>query len=174
MTDAVRTVVIASRDFALRASVVERELLAVLPEPVRDHFVVINRRRYPPKQVVSVITGLDRAEFTSHHARRILTGLGFPAGRSTGVGAGAVGVEPRPSQPDKSLGPPHGRATSRTSSETLESFVGLWVATRGPEILVAAATPREVVAWLAEHRQNAESMFRVPADEFEASGVAPR
>jgi hypothetical protein len=172
MTDAIRTVVIASRDFALRASAVEHDLLAVLPEPVRDHFVVINRRRYPPKQVVSVITGLDRAEFTSHHARRILTGLGFPAGRRAGSQAGSDGDEPRPTRPDKE--PRALRVTSRPSAETLEPFMGLWVATQGPEILVAAATPREVVAWLAGHRRQADSMFRVPADEFQASGVAPR
>jgi hypothetical protein len=172
MTDAIRTVVIASRGFALRASAVEHDLLAVLPEPVRDHFVVINRRRYPPKQVVSVITGLDRAEFTSHHARRILTGLGFPAGRRAGGQAGFDGVDSRPARPEKE--PRSVRATSRPSAETLEPFAGLWVATQGPEILVATATPHEVVAWLAEHRQQADSMFRVPADEFQASGVAPR
>jgi hypothetical protein len=172
MTDAIRTVVIASRDFALRASTVEHDLLAVLPEPVRDHFVVINRRRYPPKQVVSVITGLDRAEFTSHHARRILTGLGFPAGRRAGGQAGFDGVKSRPARPEEE--PRSLRATSRPSAETLEPFAGLWVATQGPEILVATVTPHEVVAWLAEHRQQADSMFRVPADEFQASGVAPR
>jgi hypothetical protein len=41
-------------------------------------------------------------------------------------------------------------------------------------VLVAAAEPREVVGWLAAHNQAADSMFRVPRDEFEASGVAPR
>ena len=53
----------------------------VAPEPLKDHFVVINRRRYPPKQVIEALTGLDRAEFTTHDARRIVTGLGFAAGR---------------------------------------------------------------------------------------------
>ena len=73
--------VIARQRFELGASEVERGVRGVLPEPVREHYVVVNRRRYPPKQVLELVTGLDRAEFTTHHARRILTGLGFPAGR---------------------------------------------------------------------------------------------
>jgi len=47
------------------------------------------------------------------------------------------------------------------------------VATKGPEVLVGAADPRAVVGWLAEHGQQADSMFRVPQNEFEATGVAP-
>ncbi|MGA2453790.1 MAG: hypothetical protein ABSG93_09750 [Solirubrobacteraceae bacterium] len=61
----------------------------------------------------------------------------------------------------------------RATAETLEPFVGQWVATKGPEVLVAADDPRTVVSWLAEHRQRADSMFRVPAEEFQASGLAP-
>ncbi|MGO9320010.1 MAG: hypothetical protein ACLPUT_06945 [Solirubrobacteraceae bacterium] len=61
----------------------------------------------------------------------------------------------------------------RATAETLEPFIGQWVATKGPEVLVAAGDPRTVVRWLAEHRQQADSMFRVPAGEFEASGLAP-
>jgi hypothetical protein len=63
--------------------------------------------------------------------------------------------------------------TVRPSAEVLEPFVGQWVATKGPEVLVAAEDPREVVSWLTEHRQQADSMFRVPRDEVEASGLAP-
>ena len=62
---------------------------------------------------------------------------------------------------------------ARPSAEALDPYVGQWVATKGPEVLVAAADPRAVVGWLAEHRKQADSMFRVPQDEFEASGVAP-
>ena len=63
---------------------------------------------------------------------------------------------------------------ARPGADALEPFVGQWVATRGPEVLVAANDPKEVVRWLAEHRQQADSMFRVPRDEFEASGSAPQ
>ena len=47
------------------------------------------------------------------------------------------------------------------------------MATKGPEVLVAARDPRTVVSWLAEHRQQAESMFRVPEQEYQAGGIAP-
>ena len=145
MSETSRTVVIAHRPFALRASQVERAMSDVLPEPLRDHYVVVGARRYPPKQVLSRITGLDRAEFTTHHARRtVAPGARKPA-----------------------------RGPARPSAETLEPFVGQWVATKGPEVLVSAPEPRAVVGWLAEHRQTADSMFRVPSDAFEASGMAP-
>jgi hypothetical protein len=165
MSETSRTVIVARRRFELRASGVERAMQGVLPEPLKDHFVVVGPRRYPPKQVLSRVTGLDRAEFTTHHARRILTGLGFPAGR-------------RPAPPARDAARRVGRDSAtmgaRPSAETLEPFVGQWVATRGPEVLVAAPEPRAVVSWLAEHGQSADSMFRVPRDAFEASGVAPR
>lgn len=171
MPETTRTVTIARRPFKLGAEQVARAMRGHLPEPVRDHYVVVNRRRYPPKQVLLEVTGLDRAELTTHHARRILTGLGFPAGR-------------RPHPDDASVGAPgsvSGRSgadaapppRSRPSAEDLEPFVGHWVATRGAEVLVAAPEPRTVVGWLAEHDQKADSMFRVPAHKDEASGLAP-
>ncbi len=175
-----KTVTVAKQRFELWRERVEAEMQDVQPEPIASHYVVIDRRRYPPKQVVSVVTGIDRADFTSHHARRILTGLGFPAGRrqsprttsnersggharrtlvrSTGFSA------PSPRSADRSM---------RPSAEALEPFVGQWVATRGAEVLVAAGDPRAVVSWLAEHRQRAESMFRVPEEEYQAGGLAP-
>lgn len=149
----------------------------ILPEPITSHYVVIDRRRYPPKQVIGVVTGLDRADFTSHQARRILTGLGFQAGRRPAPDApgtrSQADVHPdarpaaarsRPRAPSKS---------ARASAETLEPFIGQWVATKGPEVLVAASDPRTVVGWLAKHGQQADSMFRVPTDEFQAGGLAP-
>ncbi len=60
------------------------------PEPVQVHYVVIDSRRYPPKQILAAVSGLDRADFTTHQARSILRRLGFgahlrgPVGRATG------------------------------------------------------------------------------------------
>ncbi len=173
-----KRVVIAKRPFELRREQVEQRMRGVQPEPIASHYVVIDSRRYPPKQVVSVMTGVDRADFTSHHARRILTGLGFPAGRrqpdpdrperwERGREAHAR-QSAGPSAPSRSVG-----SSTRPTAEALEPFVGEWVATKGPEVLVAARDPRTVVSWLAEHRQQAESMFRVPHQEYEASGIAP-
>jgi hypothetical protein len=174
-----KTVVIAKRHFELWREQVEQRMRDVQPEPIASHYVVIDSRRYPPKQVVSAVTGVDRADFTSHHARRILTGLGFPAGRR----------QPPPEPVERKEGGDEARvrrgvgasvpsprsagSSTRPSAAALEPFIGEWVATKGPEVLVAARDPRTVVSWLAEHRQQAESMFRVPEEEYRAGGIAP-
>ena len=140
-----------------------REALArVLPEPIQEHYVVVRGRRYPPKQVIACATGLDRADFTTHQARRILLRLGFTAARL----ASEVGAE---IEPDPEL-PHHGRQAA-----ALAPYAGHWVALRTPtEVLVAADTPQEVLAWLAQHRRRAEyGMFRVPRAISEAEGAAP-
>jgi 5-methylcytosine-specific restriction protein B len=74
-----RQVQIAGERFRLRAPDVESAMLSIAPEPITSHFVVVGSRRYPPKQVISAVTGLDRADFTTHQARRILMRLGFAA-----------------------------------------------------------------------------------------------
>lgn len=132
----------------------------ILPDPIARHFVVLNGRRYPPKQVISEVTGLDRADFTSHQARRILMRLGFATGRSGSGSSGPKADGPR-ATPDRDL------------VEALQSLVGRWVAIKGNEVLVAAGSPHEVVAWLSQHGQRADTMFRVPEDEIAASGHAP-
>ncbi len=170
-----RSVTVARRRFDLRRGDVERTMRRVLPEPVFSHYVVVNRRRYPPKQVIGVVTGLDRADFTSHQARRILAGLGFATGRrSTEMrpGSAAEGGATTPASRGQARDRRRG-ARPRASAETLEPFVGQWVATREDEVLVGAPDPRAVVSWLAEHRQQADSMFHVPGNELEASGAAP-
>ncbi len=167
-TTSPRIVTVAKRHFELDHNNVEDKMRDRQPEPIDRLFVVIGNRRFPPKQVISAMTGVDRADFTSHQARRILTGLGFPAGRQPREEL--VQREP----PDRDAPSAHetiGR--TRPSAEALEPFIGQWVATRGPQVLVAARDPRTVVSWLAEHRQQAESMFRVPEEEYQASGIAP-
>ncbi len=152
---------------------VQTALEGVLPEPIHEHFVVINGRRWPPKQVLALVTGLDRADFTTHQARRALTRLGFPAARALRSredhmrAAQATG----PSTP-----PAAGEAggTPRTLVEALRPFIGLWGAVRGDEVLVAASSPKEVVAWLAQHGQRAQSMFRVPDSDQAITGAAPQ
>ncbi len=150
---------IAQQEFDFDAAEIERRLRDVMPEPLGDHFVVVAGRRFPPKQVISLVTGLDRADFNSHQARRILSRLGFTVGRRS--------HESPPASPDRP-GPHHGR-----EADLLRPFAGRWVAQRGLEVLVAADTPQAVLAWLERHNQRADAMFRVPNDESEATGVAP-
>jgi hypothetical protein len=157
---------IMGRAFDLDPQRVERALEGELPEPIHEHFVVISGRRWPPKQVLSLVTGLDRADFTTHQARRALTRLGFTAARAIHRG-----------HPGHSAPGPQGGVQApgqrQPLAEELRPFIGQWVAVRGDEVLVAANSPAEVVSWLAQHHQQAQSMFRVPAAESEVGGAAP-
>jgi hypothetical protein len=160
-----RTHVVAGRRFELDREQVERALAGELPEPLRDHFVVVAGRRYPPKQALAAVTGLDRADFTTHQARRILARLGFVAGRRSRAerDAGPVTSDARA---------PHGGR----QAEALRPFIGKWVALgdRPWEVLVAADTPQDVLAWLARHGRRASGgMFRVPESERDAEVVGP-
>jgi hypothetical protein len=129
---------------------------------VREHYVVIGGRRFPPKQVIASVTGIDRADFTTHQARRVLRRLGFPAAR--------VGQQPSDNGEAGGGGPHGGRQAA-----VLRPYVGKWVAmSTATEVLVAADTPEQVLSWLARHERRASfGMFRVPASEAEAIGAAP-
>ncbi len=172
-------VTVAKRQFVFGRDDVERAMAGQSPEPIASHYVVIGERRFPPKQVIIALTGLDRADFTTHHARRILKGLGFAVGR---LDEGRLDDETRARARERrtrhredlaSAGAGGARALGRPSAQELEPFIGKWVATRGPHVLIAADHPSTVVDWLAEHAQQADSMFRVPETEQQASGLAP-
>jgi|SRR4051794_18638025 len=155
---------ISGRRFALDAERVAGALQEIAPEPIRDHYVVVRGRRYPPKQAIAVATGLDRADFTTHQARAILLRLGFVAGRSSGQPGDR-------NEPVSNAAVPSGPGGGE--AEILRPFIGRWVAQRGLEVLVDAETPAEIVQWLAKHRQRADMMFRVPESEAQAGGGAP-
>jgi hypothetical protein len=163
---------VSGHRYDLDAHRVQEALEGVLPDPIQEHFVVINGRRWPPKQVLALVTGLDRADFTTHQARRALTRLGFPAARAARHrrhhAATASAVTP-------SQAPSAGTAAQpQHLVEALRPFIGQWVAVRGDEVLVAAPSPREVVAWLAQHDERAQSMFRVPDSDQAVTGAAPQ
>jgi len=166
------TMTVLGRQYDLEARRVEAALQGALPEPIHEHFMVINGRRWPPKQVLALVTGLDRADFTTHQARRALTRLGFTAGR-------AVASRARHPQTSSAAAPPSPRPSgtghpAMPVTEALRPFIGLWVAVRGDDVLVAAPSPAEVVAWLAKHQQRAQSMFRVVDSEQAITGAAPQ
>jgi hypothetical protein len=165
---------VSGHKYELDRQGVESALEGVLPEPIHEHFVVINGRRWPPKQVLALVTGLDRADFTTHQARRALTRLGFPAARAASSREHHVGA----AQGAAPSGPPSGAgeavARPHSPAEALRPFIGLWVAVRGDEVLVAAPSPKEVVAWLTQHGQRAQSMFRVPDSDQAIIGAAPQ
>lgn len=164
------TMTVSGHTYDLDPQRVEDALHGQLPEPIYEHFVVVNGRRWPPKQVLALVTGLDRADFTTHQARRALTRLGFTAARAhrrnRHLGGSAAAV---PESADA-----RAVALPRSLAEALRPFVGQWVAVRGDEVLVAAHSPKEVVSWLARHQQTAQSVFRVPETEEVISGAAPQ
>jgi hypothetical protein len=167
------TMTVSGHQYSLDSEHVEAALRGELPEPIHEHFVVVNGRRWPPKQVLALVTGLDRADFTTHQARGVLTRLGFPAGRAASPGrrpavTHIAATTPPPSVASEAIGHPP------SSAEALRPFIGLWVAVRGDDVLVAAPSPKEVVAWLAQHRQRAQSMFRVVDSEQAITGAAPQ
>lgn len=153
---------VSGRLFELDRETVERALAGELPDPLSAHYVVIAGRRFPPKQALSRVTGLDRADFTTHQARRILRRLGFTAERIGGASS------PRPEA--QGPGPHSGR-----QAKALAAFAGKWVALAMPtEVLVAADDPRDVLSWLARHGRTAEGgMLKVPETPAEAGGAAP-
>ena len=158
---------IAGQQFVLSNREVVRALRNVDPEPITSHFVVIGTRRFPPKQVIGAVTGLDRADFTTHQARRTLMRLGFPAGRrGAGVLTRASGTSAKQAE-SASSAPPERLA------DRLRPFVGQWVAIKDEDIIRAADTPQELVGWLGQHGRKADSVFRVPEDDLAASGLAP-
>jgi hypothetical protein len=168
----VPTMTVSGHRYELDTHGVQAALEGVLPEPIHEHFVVINGRRWPPKQVLALVTGLDRADFTTHQARRALIRLGFPAARAASSGEHQV----RAAQGTGPSGPAAGQTSGKpqTIVEALRPFIGLWVAVRGDEVLVAAPSPKDVVAWLAQHGQRAQSMFRVPDTDQAITGAAPQ
>ena len=56
---------------------VEKALEGVQPEAVREHAVVIGGQRYPVRQAFAVALGLERPQFTTRTAQRVLQRLGF-------------------------------------------------------------------------------------------------
>lgn len=179
------TTTVAGRKFDLDRPRVETALAGVLPEPVHEHYVIIGGRRWPPKQVLALITGIDRADFTTHQARRILVRLGFPAARvhvrhvPPGGARHSAAEHPAAEHAaaEHAAAPRTGTqngADTQARVEALRPFIGQWVAVRDDDVLVAAPSPRDVVAWLTQHGQRAQSVFRVPADESEIMGAAPR
>jgi len=158
-----REVKIAGHPFVLRSSDVVRAMQRVDPEPITSHYVVVGTRRFPPKQIISELTGVDRADFTTHHARRTLIRLGFSAGRRP---ARTTSIPSESSRRQRAM-------AQRSLGDRLRPLAGSWVAIRDDDILHSTESPQELVAWLNRHGQKADSMFRVPEDELAAIGLAP-
>ena len=162
-----RQVRIAGQHFLLRSEDVRRALVQVDPEPIASHFVVVDDRRFPPKQVICAVTGLDRADFTTHQARRTLMRLGFATGRRAAQPSGI----PSAVRAGRSTGA--SEPVRDDLADRLRPLVGQWVAVADGDVIHAASTPQQLVGWLSRHGRKAETVFRVPGDDLAATGLAP-
>jgi hypothetical protein len=148
---------VAGEALQLSASQVEAAMAGVEPEPIREHYVVIGPRRYPPKQVLAAVSGLDRADFTTHQARSLLRRLGFGTYRRGSPTSG-------PAVPNTASSGEPGEAS------ILSQFAGRWVAQDGDEILIDADSPEAVLRWLRRHNGTAR-VWRVPATPAETGST---
>jgi hypothetical protein len=74
---------IGGETYKLSQAGVEQSVRHANPKPIDKHYVVVNGRRYPPKQVLSAATGRPVVSFTTMEANRVLKKLGFELGVST-------------------------------------------------------------------------------------------
>lgn len=69
--------ILREKDYELSKEQVESKMRKIRPEVARKYFVQVNGVDYPIKQVLSIVTGANRIEFTSMDAASILRRLGF-------------------------------------------------------------------------------------------------
>jgi hypothetical protein len=143
---------VAGTTFELTPQTVEHAVERVLPEPIHEHYVVVCGRRYPPKQVLVEATGLDRADFTTHQARRILKRLGFVAARSHGVERTAVA---------EGTGP-HGGG----QAAELERYTGQSAALASPTEVLVAADTRPAIPVQVEDLEEAPQLCLVDTGSY--------
>jgi hypothetical protein len=68
---------LAGSFFYLQPSDVELAMHGVVPEQVKEQYVIVGQRQYPIKQVGAAITGQDPRDMSAMDVRRALTKLGF-------------------------------------------------------------------------------------------------
>jgi hypothetical protein len=146
---------IARHPFDLTREAVESAMRDVPPESLQTHYVVVGRRRYPPKQVIAAVTGLDRSTFISTQARSVLERLGFTVGR--------VGSPPRKSA--EPIPVTEGDDRLGREAEMLRPHRGEYVAVDPDwtEVIASGPDPRSVSRALTAIGR-VGVIFEVPAD----------
>jgi hypothetical protein len=161
---------VAHRTFQLTPARIETCMAERVPEPVREHYVIVAGRRYPPTQVLACVTGLPRAEFTSHHARSVLRRLGFACAHRAVFAVDADALEGRfyGERID-----PDGSGDRERAAAALAPFVGQWVALDSPtDVIAADDSLRDLAAWLSRYnRKPRYGVFRVPRNADEVQGA---
>jgi 5-methylcytosine-specific restriction protein B len=63
--------------YELTKEQIEREMIGIEPEIIRQYYVEINGKKFPPKQVISEVLKLGKVEFTTADAANIVRRVGF-------------------------------------------------------------------------------------------------
>lgn len=69
--------ILKGKAYVLSRKEIERKMQEIDPEIIASYYIVINKKKYPLKQVLGDSLGLSRLEFTSVDAFNILRRLGF-------------------------------------------------------------------------------------------------
>jgi hypothetical protein len=80
----VETFTVGGRAISISAQLVQEVLEDVLASPVNKHFVVVNGRRFPVKQALSIVANIPSSSFISTEAVRVFKNLGFEVNRVGG------------------------------------------------------------------------------------------
>ncbi|MEA1964680.1 MAG: hypothetical protein U9O41_06085, partial [Candidatus Aerophobetes bacterium] len=73
--------ILRRKPYNLTKKEVEEKMRRKLPEPINKHYVFVNDEKYPPKQVLNEVLGLNRLDFTTMDTRNIFKRLGFEFGQ---------------------------------------------------------------------------------------------
>jgi len=73
--------ILRRKAYNLTKQEVEKKMQRVVPEEIHKYYVVVNNKKYPPKQILAEVLGLSRVEFTTMDASNILQRLDFKLGR---------------------------------------------------------------------------------------------
>lgn len=135
--------VLNGRHHELSREAVERRLLEVAPEPIRKHAVRVNGTWFPAIQAFEVATGIPRAQFISHTARRHLSALGYEVAGQVeprGLGAPSPVVTTQSEPPLWAAGPAPAHVGEWHTEANVQAFLVTALATEGWRILSVANT----------------------------------
>jgi len=88
---------IRGKELMVSSKDVEKVAEGLLPEGIRKHYIVVNGRRFPPKQLLEGVlrmkgVRMDRLLFTTKDAYYLFTRLGFPSGKLEELDGGKRGL----------------------------------------------------------------------------------
>jgi len=72
--------ILKGKAYNLTKQDVVKKMQGISPEEIRKYYIVVNGKKYPPKQVLGELLRLGRVEFTTMDASNVLRRLDFKLG----------------------------------------------------------------------------------------------